>query len=215
MGSAARLESRGGEASEKTCGETECPTLSLVCWQIVKLGAESCFCSGVTLTPSDELWPTLEVQMGLLVPWAHHEMVQRAVEQIRTIYMGALEVPGALGLATGGDCRRQCGDPATLGSPQLTGDGVLGKDCSICAHPSCQTAKALVTVVTHFRLRHLSLTPLQMPTSLAFFFGRTGCSFSNAYFYPPVTSLCNECSLSFPVFVCFYRKQPLFRAGSY
>lgn len=70
----------------------------------------------------------------------------------------------------------KCGgvDPAsTLGSPSLTGGGVLGKDCSIYAHPSCatvsssQTAKAVVAVVTHFprqildlRLRHLSLALL-------------------------------------------------------
>lgn len=59
------------------------------------------FCSGVTLAPSDELWPALEVQIGLLVPWAHHEIVQRDDEEVRTLCIGAQEGPGALGLATG------------------------------------------------------------------------------------------------------------------
>lgn len=53
--------------------------------KLLKLGAGSHFCSGVTLAPSDELWLILEAQMGLLVPWAHHEIVQRAVEEVRTI----------------------------------------------------------------------------------------------------------------------------------
>lgn len=59
--------------------------------------------------------------------------------------------------------------PTALGSPQLTGDAVMGKDCSIYAHSFCQTAKAVVAVVTRFRLRHLTPTLLQVPTSLAFF----------------------------------------------
>lgn len=81
-------EQRRESKQETKCGETKCPTISLF-WQIIKLGAGSCFCSGVTLAPSDELWPALEVQMGLLVPWAHHEIVQRAVEEVRTICIWA------------------------------------------------------------------------------------------------------------------------------
>lgn len=44
------------------------------CGQIVKLGAGSCSCSGLTLTPSDELWSSCELwpilEAPMLTSWA-------------------------------------------------------------------------------------------------------------------------------------------------
>lgn len=60
--------------------------------------------------------------------------------------------------------------PTTLGSPKLTGDGVLGKECSICAHPS-QTARAVVAIITYFRLRHLSFSDSATDAKKLSFFG--------------------------------------------
>lgn len=116
----------------------------------------SCFCSGVTLAPSDELWPTLEVQIGLLVPWAHHEIVQRDDEKSELSVWGLKRAQGLWAwplVITRGSVETL----TTLGSPKER----LLHVCS----PILSHSQSCCGCCHHFRLRHLSLTLLQIPES--------------------------------------------------